>query len=146
MKNQFIISVSIIFIVTLSSCVNKVSNSKIGEYLSKNCIKNDCEIDLVKVIEINWDTVYFFDQSSSLKFINQTLHTNYDFVDVGRKIIFKEGNQIVYSEDEFPNPEMTKKNEILFSIGVNTAWKFSRNDAKFIITRERNYFYIKHKP
>lgn len=136
----------LLVLLCIISCDN-TSNSKISKEISKTCIFDTCEVDMSKIVSEDWDDLYIFDTNVSLEEIDSILGFNYPyFEDIATRIIFVKNRNIVYHEEEFPNPEKVKTGELLFDIEEGKHFiKVDKEHAIFFIKKERDYFIARLK-
>ncbi|MGH2666303.1 hypothetical protein [Flavobacterium sp.] len=122
------------------SC-DESSDSQIGKKIKEVCTTQNCEINMTDIVPEQWDYMYIFKTGASLEFINSKLGFQYPyFEDIGNRMIFVKGNNVIYHEDEFPNPERIKKGEVIFDLGDSIYTKVKRENAIFSVHSEGEYF------
>lgn len=136
---KFIIIIVLLFVV---SC-NQKSDSKIGKKINEKCIEKNCVINMADIVSGDWDYMYVFQLGMSQDQVNSKLGFKYPFFeDVASRVIFINNNEVVYHEDEFPNPEKIKKGELYFESGNSNYLKIPREKAIFIVTKTDGYYQL----
>ncbi|MDE9527710.1 hypothetical protein [Xenorhabdus bovienii] len=143
-KNKKVIfSIVIIAIVSIYHTASYKWDVKdaITSYVDNNCEwRNECLVDFRNVIPFEWDRAYIFQPGDAPENINIAIGMKYNFVDVGLKFIFIKGNEIVYSEEYFPDPEFEEKAHIYP--------KFNNEGSNFpdyyYITKENSKIFIQN--
>lgn len=135
----------LIFLFLLISC-DDTSKSEISQKIDKEYTDENCEIRMSNLIPEDWDYVFIFKTNNSLEEINNQLGFEYPyFEDVATRIVFVKNKNIVYHEDEFPNPEKVKKGEMIFDIGDKSFAKITRDKAIFLVHKEDGFLKLKLK-
>jgi hypothetical protein len=100
--------------IILNSCENRSFNYKIIKELNKTCAFDSCQVRLRTFTDFKWERftirkyIFRIKLDSILGF---SLPYSYD---MGVHMVFVYGNQIVYHDDEFSNPESKSKQTHLF--------------------------------
>ena len=119
----------ILLLITISC--NDTSKSVISKKINKECIEQNCEINMSRIITEDWDYVYIFRINNSLEEINNQLGFQYlYFEDIATRIIFVKNKTVVYHEDEFPNPEKVKQNEYFNALQVKFSYAVTCHKAQ----------------
>ncbi len=134
MKNLIFIC----FLIILSCKTDVNDDNTIISKIEANCHNNiPCNFLMADVIKSDWDTMYYFTESVSLKEVNEKIGLNYPyFSDIAKRVIFIKNNSIVYHEDIFPSVEKPKNKE--WSIGLPDSinyQKYDRLTANFLLEK-----------
>jgi hypothetical protein len=133
----------LIFSFLLISC-DDTSKSEISKKIYKECVTENCEINMGKIVSEDWDYVFIFKTNTSLEEINNELGFDYPyFEDIATRVVFVKNNKVVYHEDEFPNPYKVKKGEVIFDIGDKNSIKISRHKAIFLVHKTNDFLKLK---
>jgi len=139
--NIFIVLLSV-FIVSCSNDVDKLVAKQWDECKDKE----NCIVDFSKIINKDWDTMYYFTNALSFEEINSKLGFYlYKYKDVGDRIIFLKQYstycKIVYYKEWFPYPEM--KTEEIFIDDVDGMLKVGKLNSKFKVTKQGKLYSLK---
>lgn len=97
--------------------------------------------------DFSWDKMFVFREGTELEEINKVLGFKYPyFEDVASRIIFVKSNQVVYHEDEFPDPSNSANERVIFIYPNDTSdyMIFSVDNAKFNLIKSKvggTYYY-----
>jgi len=103
--------------------------------------KNNCIIDLSKVLKFDWDTMYFFTNAYSLSEIDSLLGFHLtEYSDVGDRIVLTNKNNVVYYQEWFPYPsdELTEA-FVAFDTEKN-FFKIDRDNAIFSVRKDYDFY------
>ena len=133
----FILAIAILAIMLFrDKHNNSLSESVLAKEIANICKKQrHCTIVMKDLITENWDKMYVFKLSAHLQDINRALGFEYHyFEDIATRIVFVKDSIVVYHEDEFPDPESPKNNELIFDIEDRANYKmYTPNNAIFDI-------------
>lgn len=142
MKN-YCINLSIIcLILFLGGCSsrNEMDNLIISEW-DKCSSKDNCIIDFSTAMDFEWDKMFYFSSAFSLEEINAKLGTELkNFTDIGDRLVFMNGNKVVYHQEWFYNPSGKPKGTV-FSTDDNFL-EVSKEQAKFKIKKSEALYYL----
>ena len=116
----------------LNGCREKSVKWSIVTAIEKECQQADtCTVDLKGITNFAWDKLYLFDVSGADD-VDTVLGFHYPyFEDVASRIIFVKNNQVVYHEDEYPNPDKPPIANITFNLGGAHAYVCTPKNATF---------------
>ncbi len=137
MKNNNYRIVLLLLLLPMVSCIHRGSDVySIVKHTYDNGI---ITINFSEALEFDWDTMYWFPSNISLEEINSIVNINNVWQDVGDRIIFVKGNNIVYYKEYFPYHETPLK-RICFN--PNTTLVIHREEALFLIQKKSDKLYI----
>jgi hypothetical protein len=128
--------ISLLTIVLLLGSCNR-EKGKMELLLTKEieeCKSINCEIELKKITNFEWETVYIFQMPVPKEYINKTIGIDYiDYVEFTRPIIFINKGKIVYSENNQASVESLIPEQIIVGSLMDTTkvWVFNSNQAYF---------------
>ena len=133
------------------SCREQSADNRLVEGIGREC-KNQfpCVIDFTRIVSEDWDYMYIFKENASLEEVNTELGISYPFFeDIARRIIFLRNKSIVYHQDDFPNAEGLKDQELVFDLSDSVKFvQYSNKNAKFVVKKitfeNGSYFDLKH--
>lgn len=139
------INVILAFILSLFlfNCSNKRDIDEVVIKTYEKCSnRNKCIIDFAKIMDFQWDTMYYFSSANSLEDINVGLGFEYQyFLDIGDRVIFLNNNKIVYHKEWFPNPDVPFEG-IVFDID-SKKMKLNKFNAKFVVRQIDKIYFLK---
>lgn len=141
--------VAIFCLISFISCTKDI-NIEIIDYIENNCNFDDQKeniIDIKKIFNLEWDTMYIFPSWTMTDDISNSLKLKYDkdyVKDDTRRVIFIKNRKIIKEEDYFLWGE--NRIEFEYSDWPNQIIKYST--SKFTVKRikEGNYFLYKLEP
>jgi len=120
------------------SCNTKVEEVEyiIKKYYTEECGDNDdCIIDFNDLFPKRWDSVYIFNNAFDIVDINKQLGFELkNYVDVGTRIIFTKGKNVIYYQEWFPDPD-NHASRLIFELKGN-MWVAPRSKTQFRISRD----------
>lgn len=157
-RNSFLLLSFAIYL--FSGCTSKDTDEKLSSYLKNECVfdtKNTCYLDLKKVFEVDYDTMFVFTEYTQLEGVrlilampdynsnNVLLPKGFLVEDSHRKIILVKNRRIVYEDDikssYFDNGIEIKKVGIFDGEPyTHTANMFA--SSKFLVLKKSTDFYI----
>jgi hypothetical protein len=101
-------------------------------------------IDLKSITNFAWDKLYLLDVG--VDDVDTVLGFHYPyFVDVADRIIFVKNKQVVYHEDEYPNPDKPPIARITFNLGSSHLYICTPQNATFGVKKtieDKHSFYV----
>lgn len=140
MKYLKIIMISLI--LSLNSCTNRNDFDNIlVEEFQKCSSQDNCEVDFSKIMNFEWDTMYYFSLSNSIEDIEKVLGFTYNqWEDIGDRVIFVNKGKIVYQKEWFPIADQPLEGTVF--ITDLKSFKVNNSDAKFKIYKQGNIFFL----
>lgn len=126
-----------------SACSNRNDFDSIIINEFNKCPKQstNCIVDLSKIMNFEWDTMYYFSGANSLEDMNEILGFDYkQFSDIGDRVIFLKNGKIVYQKEWLFNLDKELQ-EVIFSTNFKN-FKVERTNAKFKIIQQGDFFYL----
>jgi hypothetical protein len=136
MKNIYI-NLSIIFLnLLLGGCSSRNEIDCLISSKWEKCRNRDnCIIDFSTEMNFEWDKMYYFSSANSLEEMNQILGMELkSFTDIGDRIVFVNGNKVVYHQEWFYNSSRRSKGTV-----------FSTDEDFFEVSKEQSKFKIKKR-
>lgn len=140
MKYEFYNLVFVFLLLTIASC--NYFRSDVYNIVKHSYDNGIDTIDFREALGFDWDTMYWFPSNISLEEINSIININMYWQDVGDRIIFVKGNQIVYYKEFFPYHETPLK-RICFN--PNSKHVIYKEDASFLIEKHGNKLFVLSK-
>jgi hypothetical protein len=134
----------IVIAIVCQGCSERNNFDKLTEREFSNCPdKDNCVIDLSKVLTFDWETMYFFTNAYSLSEIDSILGFHLtEWYDVGDRIVFVKNNRVVYYQEWFPYPSDEIKNVVVFDTNKK-YFRVSKKNAVFSIRKENDFYWLK---
>ncbi len=149
MQTRFNLLSFLVFILLLiiSSCRRINNEGKINlTRIQLQCSRmENCEIDLTKVTDFEWDTLFVFNAMATPEEVRRVSCGRATWKDLTSQYYFVHNGVVVYEEHFRYNPERSRI--ITFDLGKNNFGVFLSTD-KFVITKpypEKEHFVLRQK-
>ena len=137
----------LILLLVILACEQLYNEGKINLtriQLQCNRMEN-CEIDLTKVTDFEWDTLFVFNARATPEEVRRVSSGRATWKDLTSQNYFVHNGTVVYEEHFRYNPEKSRK--ITFDLGRNNFGVFLSTD-KFVLTKpylEKDHFVLRQK-